>query len=188
MKILFDLFPVILFFLAYKLGGGNMFVATGVLMAATAVQMAINWIRHHKLEKMHLVTLVLVMVFGGLTLLFHDEAFIKWKVSIINWLFGIAFLASPLFSNKTLVEHMMGSAISVARQVWSRLNLSWALFFLSVGFLNLYVMKNYSSATWVDFKFYGTIGLTVLFMIGQFIYLARHIQPEEAPEKIEEES
>ncbi len=182
MKILFDLFPLILFFIAYKISGSDMFVATGVLMAATVVQMSINWWRHRKLEKMHVVTLVLILVFGGLTLLLHDESFIKWKVSIINWLFGIVFLLSPLFLRKPLVEHMMGSAINVARHVWARLNLSWALFFLAIGFLNLYIMKNFSNDAWVNFKFYGTIGLTILFMIGQFIYLARHIQPEETGE------
>ncbi len=182
MKFLFDFFPVLLFFIAYKASGGNMFLATGVIMAASALQVALYWLKFRRFQTMHLVTLGLVIVFGGMTLALHDEQFIKWKVSVVNWLFGVVFLGSQFIGRKNLVERMMSAAVSVQKSVWARLNMSWVLFFLSMGFLNWYVMANYSDDVWVDFKFYGMLGLTFVFVVGQAFYLGRHIEPEKEPE------
>lgn len=182
MKFLFDFFPVLLFFIAYKASGGDMFLATGVIIAASAVQVSLAWLKNRRVQTMHLVTLALVVVFGGLTLALQDEQFIKWKVSVVNWLFGVVFLGSQFIGRKSLVERMMSSAVTVPKPVWNRLNMSWVVFFLAMGFLNWYVMANYSDDVWVDFKFYGMLGLTFIFVIGQAFYLGRHIAPEKETE------
>ena len=173
MKFLFDFFPIILFYIGYKMY--DIFVATGVAIAATILQVGLFWLKHRRFEKMHLITLGLVVVLGGMTIWFHDAAFFQWKVSIVNWLFGAAFLVSQFVGKKPLTERMMGHAIEVPPPVWRRLNLGWALFFFGMGFLNLYVMYNFDEATWVNFKVYGLLGLTVAFVILQSFYLARHI-------------
>lgn len=176
MKFLFDFFPLIAFYVAYKLY--DIFIATGVIIIATLIQVGYSWIRYKKVQNMHLITLALVVVFGGATILLHDAEFIKWKVSIVNWLFGVVFFGSQYIGKKNLVERMMGSAISVPSIIWNRLNLSWSLFFISVGFLNLYVFKNFDESTWVDFKVYGLLGLTAVFIIAQGFYLSRHVSDE----------
>lgn len=182
MKFLFDFFPVLLFFIAYKASGGDMFLATAVIIGASTLQVGLYWLKHRRFQTMHLVTLGLVVVFGGLTLALQDEQFIKWKVSVVNWLFGVVFLGSQFVGRKNLVERMMSSAVSVQKPVWTRLNMSWVVFFVSMGFLNWYVMANFSDDVWVDFKFYGMLGLTFVFVIGQAFYLGRHIEPEKEPE------
>lgn len=179
MKFLFDFFPIILFFVAYKLSGGDMFVATGVIIVATGVQVGLSWLMHRRVEKMHVITLALVVVFGGLTIYLHDERFIQWKVSVVNWLFAVVFLGSQFIGQRNLVERMMAASISVTKPVWTRLNLSWVGFFTAMGFLNLYVMTYYDNDTWVNFKLYGLMGLTLAFVVGQGFYLARHIQDEQ---------
>ena len=181
MKFLFDFFPLLAFYTAYKLY--DIFIATGVIIVATVIQVGYTWIRYKKVQNMHLVTLVLVVVFGGATILLHDAEFIKWKVSIVNWLFGVAFLGSQYIGNKNLVQRMLDTAISVPDTVWTRLNLSWSLFFLSMGFLNLYVFKNFDESTWVDFKVYGLLGLTAVFIIAQGFYLSRHASDDSMEEK-----
>jgi len=174
MKFLFDLFPIILFFIAYKIYG--IFTATAVAIVASFLQVGIYWLKHRTVEKTHLVTLVLIAVFGGLTLVLQDETFIKWKPSVINWLFGIVFIGSQFIGNKTIVERMMGGNISLPHVVWPKLNLAWSLFFIFLGFANLYVMSYYDTDTWVNFKLFGMTGLTLTFLLAQGIYLTRHLQ------------
>jgi intracellular septation protein len=142
MKLLTDFFPVILFFIAYKVSG--IYVATGVAIAASALQVAWSWIKRRKIENVHLVTLVLLIVFGGMTIALHDPIFIMWKPTIVNWLFAVAFLGSQFIGGKSLVERMMSQAIDVPHPIWSRLNLMWVLFFVSSGLANLYVVYVYS--------------------------------------------
>lgn len=145
MKFLFDLLPVILFFVAYKLYG--IYPAIVVIMVATGLQVGISWLRQRKVEKMHLITLVLVLVLGGATLLFQDKAFFMWKPTVVNWLFALAFIASHFIgSRKTLVERMMSHAVEVPAVVWQRLNLSWVLFFILMGIANLYVANFFFEA------------------------------------------
>jgi intracellular septation protein len=173
MKFLFDLFPILLFFLAYKLY--DIYVATAVAIGAAFVQTGAYWLKHRKFEKMHLVTLGILVLFGGLTLALHDPMFIKWKPTVVNWLFGIAFLGSQVIGKKTLIERMMGHAISAPSAVWGRLNWAWTLFFVFMGLLNLYVAFNFSEDTWVNFKLFGMMGLTLVFVFAQAFYLSRYM-------------
>ena len=178
MKLLFDFFPIVLFFIAYKTHG--IFVATAVVIAATVAQVSYVWIRSKKIESMHLVTLAIIIVFGGATLIFKDEAFIKWKPTIINWIFGIAFLASHFIGRQPLIERLMGKNLTLPANVWSRLNMIWVLFFLSLGCINLYVIYSFDTDTWVNFKLFGMLGLMLAFIVVQTIYLSRYmeLQPE----------
>lgn len=177
MKFLFDFFPILLFFIAYKLY--NIYVATTVAIIAAFAQSGLFWIKHRRFEKMHLITLALIVVFGGATLIFHDEMFIKWKPSVLDWLFGVVFIGSQFIGEKTLVERMMGGNVSLPTAVWNKLNFSWGLFWLALGFANLYVVYHFNTNTWVNFKLFGTLGLTVVFVIAQSIYLMRHINNDQ---------
>jgi intracellular septation protein len=141
MKLLADFFPVILFFVAYKLQG--IYVATAVAIAASFLQVGYGWWRSHRVENMHLVTLGILVVFGGLTILLQDRTFIMWKPSVINWLFGIAFIASQFIGEKPLVERMLANNLKVPSRIWRKLNGAWGIFFLSLGFLNLYIANDF---------------------------------------------
>ncbi len=181
MKFLFDFFPVLLFFIAYKLY--NIYVATGVAMAAALVQSLSYRIKHGRFERMHLVTLGLLLLFGGLTLALHDPVFIKWKPTVINWLFGVVFAGSAWFGKKPLVQRMMDHAVSIDNPtVWSRLNWAWVAFFALMGALNLYVAFHFDEATWVNFKLFGLLGLTFVFIFAQAMYLSRHMPAEDTEE------
>ena len=177
MKFLHDLFPVILFFIAYKLY--DFYVATAVIIVATIVQVGYGWMRERKVQKMHLITLALVLLFGGLTLYLQDPLFLKWKPTVVNWLFAAAFLGSHVIGDKPLVERMMSGSVTLDKPVWNRLNLAWVIFFSLMGVVNLYVAFNYSEDTWVNFKLFGMMGLTFLFVILQAFYLARFIADAE---------
>jgi intracellular septation protein len=176
MKFLFDLFPILLFFLAYKLY--DIYVATAVAIAAAFLQTGLYWLKHRKFETMHLVTLAILIVFGGLTLILRDPVFIKWKPTVVNWLFGLVFLGSRYIGRRTLVERMMSHAISVPAPIWQKLNWAWTLFFIAIGLVNLYVAYNYSEAAWVNFKLFGMVGLTLVFVFIQAFYLSRYMQAE----------
>ena len=180
MKFLFDLFPILLFFLAYKLY--DIYVATAVAIGAAFVQTGAYWLKHRKFEKMHVITLGILILFGGLTLALHDPVFIKWKPTVVNWLFGVAFLGSQFFGKQTLVERMMGHAISAPPPVWARLNWAWTLLFVFMGLLNLYVAFNFSEDTWVNFKLFGMTGLTLIFVFAQAFYLSRYMVSTEGGE------
>lgn len=144
MKFLFDLLPIVLFVIAYKYYG--IYPAIVTIMVATTLQVGIVWLRQRKVEKMHIITLVLVLVLGGATLLLQDKAFFMWKPTAVNWLFALAFLGSHFIGDKTLVERMMSHAIEAPRQVWHRLNASWTLFFILMGLANLYVANFFFEA------------------------------------------
>jgi len=181
MKFLYDFFPILLFFVAYKLG--DIYIATGVAIAAAAVQTLTFWIRHRRFETMHLVTFGLLLFFGGLTLLLRDPVFIKWKPSVINWLFAAVFLGSHWIGKKPAVERMMGHAIQAPSAVWLRLSWMWVIFFISVGLLNLYVAYTFSEEAWVNFKLFGMLGITLAFVIGQSFYLGRYVIEEDNAEE-----
>jgi intracellular septation protein len=173
MKLLFDFFPILLFFIAYKLF--DIYVATAVVIVATFFQVAIIWFKTRKVAAMQLATLVIIIIFGGLTLYLHDEQFIKWKPTVINWLFAIAFLASHIFGGQTAVERMLGASLTLPKPIWKRLNLGWIVFFLGMGGANLYVMSHFDRDVWVNFKLFGMLGLTMLFVALQSIYLSRYL-------------
>lgn len=173
MKLLFDFFPILFFFIAYKLF--DIYVATGVAIAATFLQIAISWFRSRTVANMQLVTLAVIVIFGGLTLYLHDEQFIKWKPTVINWLFGAAFLLSHLFGQQTAIERVLGANLTLPQPIWRRLNLGWVLFFLCMGGANLYVMSSFDRDTWVNFKLFGMLGLTIVFIVLQSFYLSRYM-------------
>jgi len=174
MKFLFDIFPVILFFVAYKLA--DIFVATAVAIAATFAQIGWVWLRRRKVEPMLWVSLVIIAVFGGATLVLRDETFIKWKPTVLYWLFGIALLVAEQGFGKNLIRTMMGSQLELPARVWSRLNRSWAGFFLVMGVLNLYVAYNFATDIWVDFKLFGSMGLMLVFILGQAVFLSKYVE------------
>lgn len=174
MKLFFDFFPILLFFIAFKIYG--IYVATAIAMAASILQVSIFWLKHHRVEATHMITLAIIMVLGGATLLFHDIMFIKWKPTVIYWIFASLFLITRFVGNKTLIQRMMDGKVSLPEPMWHKLNLSWALFFLSMGFINLYVVYHYDTNTWVNFKLFGTLGLTVVFVVLQSMYMAKGIK------------
>lgn len=180
MKLLADFFPILLFFAAYHLY--DIYVATAVAVVAAMLQVGYHWLRHRSVPKMQWITLGLLVVFGGLTLLLRDPTFIKWKPTVVNWLFGAAFLIAPLFTEKTLIERLMGHAVTLPDFAWRRLNLAWAIFFVALGGLNLIVAYSFDEETWVNFKLFGLMGLTLVFALAQGFYLARHM-PAEASAK-----
>ncbi|MDT8406859.1 MAG: septation protein A [Methylococcales bacterium] len=177
MNQLFELIPIALFFIVYKLY--DIYYATAALMVITMLQVAYKLVRRRKVETMQWVTLGVIVVFGSATLLLRDEQFIKWKLSIIEWLFGVAFLGSQFVGDKTFVERMMSASLTLPKAVWRRLNLSWALFFMSVGFINLYVMFAYNTDQWVNFKTFVVPILMLIFIAVQMFYVYRHLPDSE---------
>lgn len=174
MKLLYDFFPVLLFFLAYKLR--DIYVATAVAMVAALIQTTGYWLKYRRFETMHLVTLVMILVLGGTTLFLHDPVFIKWKPTLVNWIFAGAFLGSHWFGEKTIIERMLSAQLQLPSLVWMRLNLAWVIFFMISGAANLYVAYHFSEATWVNFKLFGMIGLTIAFIFLQTLYLSQYIK------------
>src|SRR5688572_29291598 len=187
MQQLIDFLPLLAFFVSYKLGG--IYVATGVLIGACALQIGWHWWRFRKVKTLHWVTAGLVLLFGSATLFFHDPQFIKWKPSVLMWLTGGAFLISQLVGrspfSRGFLEGMLenanagGTATSVSDSAWSRLNLLWVAFFAATGFLNLYVANHFSESTWVYFKVGGLSILTLLFVLPQLMWLMP--KQQEAP-------
>jgi intracellular septation protein len=176
MKFLFDLFPVILFFAAFK--AFDIYVATVVVIVATMAQIGWVWHRHGKVDTMLWVSLGLVVVFGGATLILHDETFIKWKPTILYWLFTASLFGSARFFGKNLIRAMLEKQMELPEPIWARLNYAWMGFFAVMGVLNLWVAFNFSTDTWVSFKLFGGMGLMIVFIVLQGLFLARYI-PEE---------
>jgi len=172
MKLLVDFLPIVIFFVVYKMTN-DLILATAILIPATMLQMGYTWLTTKKIEKMQLVTLIMVMVLGGLTVALQDGQFIKWKPTIVNWLFGLAFLGSQFIGKKPVVQRLMEKGIQLPSRIWRQLNFAWFVFFAVMGSLNLYVAFNYSEATWVDFKLFGMLGLTFVFILAQGIYMSR---------------
>ena len=172
MKLLVDFLPIVIFFVVYKMTN-DLILATAILIPATMLQMGYTWLTSKKIEKMQLVTLIMVVVLGGLTVALQDGQFIKWKPTIVNWLFGLAFLGSQFIGKKPVVQRLMEKGIQLPNRIWRQLNFAWFVFFAVMGSLNLYVAFNYSEATWVDFKLFGMLGLTFVFILAQGIYMSR---------------
>ncbi|MDH5369749.1 MAG: septation protein A [Gammaproteobacteria bacterium] len=181
MKFLFDFFPIALFFITFKFYDDpqeGVLAATAVAIIATILQVFFFWLKNKRIEKMHIITLILITVLGGATLILKDPVFIKWKPTAVNWMFAIAFLGSQYIGEKSFVKRMMSHAVELPDTVWAKLNFAWVVFFTAMGFANLYVAFNYDLSTWVDFKTYGMLGLTILFVLLQAVFIAKHM-PEE---------
>ncbi len=223
MKFLYDFFPILLFFIAYKLEG--IYAATVVAIVASCIQVGFYWFRHRRFENMHLISFGLILTLGTLTLLLHDKTFIMWKPTLINWLFAIAFFGSQFIGKKSLIQRMIGAQLTLPAPVWTRLNGLWIGFFLLSGAANLYFAQDYAAAEralltampeiqqeqidklvcetgysdatrnlcedardkealWVNFKLFGLLGLTFIFIIGQAVYLTRYIEDDaDSPKK-----
>ena len=202
MKFLFDFLPIALFFGCFKyaenhqdwaaafatqhfgfmVSGGSVgakqapvLLATVVVIVATLAQVAWLKLRGRKVDTMLWVSLVLVVVLGGLTIWFHNETFIKWKPSVLYWTMGTALWLSPLLAGKNLLKVMLGEQLQLPAKVWHRLNFAWVAFFAGMGLLNLWVAYSFSTDTWVNFKLFGGIGLMLVFTVAQGLYLSRHI-------------
>lgn len=176
MKLLFDMLPVILFFVAYK--AADIFVATAVAIVASVVQIAWLRLRGQRIENMQWVSLGIIVVFGGMTLLLHDETFIKWKPTVLYGLFAVALLVGRYVMKRNLIAAMMGGQVSLPAPVWEKLNIAWVLFFLLQGVLNIVVAYSFSTDVWVNFKLFGSLGLTLAFVVLQALYFSRHIEDE----------
>jgi intracellular septation protein len=176
MKFLFDYFPIICFFVAYKFS--NIYTATAVTIGASLLQLTVYWVIHRRFETLHALTFVFIVVLGGSTLLFHKDIFIKWKPSVIYWIFAITLISSHFFSAKTLMERMLSDKINLSTRIWRRLNMSWAIFFAFLGFLNLYVVYHFDTNAWVNFKLFGTLGIMLVFIIAQALYMTRHMEQQ----------
>ncbi|MBD8600506.1 septation protein A [Pseudomonas sp. W2Oct36] len=186
MKQFIDFIPLILFFIVYKISPqavdvlghsfmvGGIYSATAMLIASSLVVYGVLYVRQGKLEKSQWLTLIACLVFGSLTLAFHSETFLKWKAPVVNWVFALIFAGSHFIGDRLLIQRIMGHALTLPQAVWTKLNIAWIVFFLFCGAANLYVAFTYQEF-WVDFKVFGSLGMTLLFLVGQGIYLARHI-------------
>ena len=175
MKFIVDLLPLLAFFAVYKAYG--VMTATAAAMAVATAQAVWSRLRHGRVPPAQLATLALLLVLGGATLALRDELFIKWKPTVLDWGFALAFLLSPLVGGKPLVQRMLGGSLSLRASLWHRLNGAWAGFFALLGAANLYVAYHFDTDVWVDFKLFGTLGLTLAFVLGQMLFLARHLRP-----------
>ncbi len=176
MKFLFDLFPVILFFIAFKIHG--IFVATAVAIVATFLQIGWVWYRHRKVDTMLWVSLVIVTLFGGATLLLQDETFIKWKPTVLYWLFAGTLAGGALFMKKNLMKSLLSEQMQLPDVAWARMNWSWVGFFVFMGIANIAVAYNFPTDTWVNFKLFGGIGLMLVFVLVQGLLLSKYMEEE----------
>lgn len=200
MKLLIDFLPIAIFFLVYKMNPEAVafispllnsdqlsliqawpaiILATAVLIPATIVQILYTRVSTGKFETMHLVTLALVVVMGGATVILQDKTFIQWKPTVVNWLFAAAFLGSQFIGERNFLQRMMSQAMTLPQQVWRNLNFAWIIFFIISGFANLYVAYNFSEDTWVNFKLFGLMGMTIAFIILQSLFLYKYIHEDE---------
>ena len=207
MKLLLDFLPILLFFATFKYAEGHkdwaadlatrhlgflvgdgqvgpaeapVMLATVVVVLATLAQVAFLKLRGRKIDTMLWISLVLVVVLGGMTVWFKSETFIKWKPTGLYWLMGAAFLVAELVWKKSLLKLMIGEQLALPTAVWRNLSWAWAAFFAVMGALNLWVAYTFSTDTWVNFKLFGGIGLMLLFSLAQGLYISRHLPPEEA--------
>ncbi len=176
MKFLIDFFPILLFFIAYKMA--DVYTATGILMLATVMQSILIWRMDGKLHTMQKVTLALVLGFGALTLGLHDERFIKWKPTILYTGMAIGLAGAHWILGKNALQGLLGRQLKLPQPVWHRLNLSWVLYCLFMASINAYVAHYFSTDDWVNFKIWGYV-FPLIFILGQGIYISRHLPKED---------
>ncbi len=200
MKLLFDVFPVILFFVFFKFGNSHpetadailaafhivlgpsikpaIFLATLVSIFATTLQILWTKYRHGKVDAMLWVSFFVIVLFGGATLIFHNDTFIRWKPTVLYWLFSGALIGSNLIFKKNLIRSALSNKMALPVRIWNLLNLSWGLFFLALGFINLYVAYNYPIESWVNFKLFGFTGLMLIFVVAQSAWLSKYMNED----------
>lgn len=177
LSLLYDFIPVLLFFMVFKIYG--IYAATIVGIVTTGLQVLISALWLRRMDKKQLITLGVFVIFGGMTLYFHNPIFVKWKPTVIFWIFSLVLLFSQFIGKKPLVqrmlENMMDAKATVPKNIWRKLNFAWAVFFLSLGAINIYIGYTFSTDAWVNFKFYGISSLLLVFSFGQAIFLARYL-------------
>jgi len=178
MQLLLDYIPIVIFIVAYFYR--DIFYATGVLMIAMPIVFLLQWVITRKLNRIYGASTLLVLVLGGFTLAFRNPTFLYWKPTVLNWAFAAAFLGSQWIGSKTFVERMLGNAADLKHEQWLRLNQIWIAFFVFVGAVNIYVAYTFSEAFWVKFKLFGMLGITLVFVIIQSIWLTLVAQKNES--------
>lgn len=178
MALILEYLPIIAFFVFYKLA--DIYVATGVLMAGTVLQLIGLKLLKHPLTTRHWIILAVVMVFGGVTLLLRDDWFIKLKVSIVYLAIAVMLLGGLLWKKRSPLQAMLGKDIQLPAQAWKRLTYAWVIFCAALAALNLYIAEFWSQEAWVNFKVFGILGITLVFTIGTGVYMYRHAEQEEA--------
>jgi intracellular septation protein len=205
MKLLLDFLPIFLFFASFRYAEGHkdwaaafatehfgalvsggvvraaeapVLLATVVVIVATLAQVLWLKLNRRKVDTMLWISLALVVVLGGLTIWFHNETFIKWKPSLLYWAMGTAFWLSPLLFGKNLLKALMGEQMDLPPKVWHRLNFAWVAFFAGMGLLNIWVAYSFDTATWVNFKLFGGMGLMLVFTVAQGLVLSRYLKEE----------
>lgn len=177
-KLLYDFIPVLLFFIAFKFY--DIYTATVIGITITALQVLITAGWQRRIDKQQVITLIIFVIFGGMTLYFHNPIFVKWKPTVVFWIFALIFLITQFIGKKPLIQHMLGSMLdekaSVPVFVWKKLNIAWTVFFIILGTVNIYIAYSFSTDTWVNFKFYGITGLMVLFSFLQAACLAKYLE------------
>ena len=181
MKALLDIWPVLIFFVVYQLY--DIYVATGAIMVAMGLQYGFLWWRYRHLSPVQVVTLLLVVVFGGATLMLRNPHFIQWKPTILQWLFAVAFFISQFVGEKPLIHRLLGTHMVLPQAVWKRLNGIWIAFFMVSGVINLFVVYTFDEATWVQFRMFGFLGMTLLFVLAQGIWLSKYMSEDTKPEE-----
>ncbi len=176
MKLLFDFLPIFFFFIAYFLF--DIYIATMVAMVTSGLQVLSYWLKFRRFETMQVVTFATIFLLGSATIIFHNPLFFKWKPTVIYWVFGVFFIGSQFIGKKPFLQRLMDSKISLPHAVWHKLNFLWAIFFILLGFVNIYVAYHYSTKVWVIFKFPCALGATLLFALAQSIYMMRYLKDD----------
>ena len=182
MKFLFDFFPVLAFFIAFFIPEDSqqgIYLATKTIIVASLIQVSLYWVIFRRFEKLHVITLIVVLIFGSLTLYLQDERFIKWKPTVVLWVIAVGAFAGQFLGKKNLFRGMIQMAdnnLTLPDTVWHRLNLSLIVFYILLGGLNLYVAFSFTTELWVKFKTFGIVGMNLIFVIGQVIYMSRYLE------------
>lgn len=180
MKLLLDFFPILLFFGAFKLWG--IYVATGVLMAGTVVQMAIVYATEKRLQPMQKATLALILIFGTLTLVLHDDRFIKWKPTVLYGAMAVALAVALWAMRKNFLKMLLGSQLQLPERIWNQLNVAWIAYCVFMAAINAYVALYFSTDAWVNFKLWGYV-FPIAFLVAQGLYIAPHLKSDESAAK-----
>ncbi len=180
MQLLIDYIPIVIFIIAYFFK--DIYFATAVLMATMPVILLIQWLITRKVNRIYLASTVLILVLGAATLFFRNPLFLYWKPTVLNWVIGLVFLGSLWIGDKPIVQRMLGAAAELTTRQWRTLNLLWVCFFVIVGFVNIYVAYNFSESFWVKFKLFGMLGLTLVFIVAQSVWLSIAMKQNESRE------
>lgn len=172
MKAMIDLIPFVFFYIAYQFYG--FYAATGAIIIACSIQSLILFCINRRLERLQVIVLALIWVFGGVTLLLHNPIYLQYKVSVLYWIMSLVFFYTQFFSKEKALSYVLKDHLTLPASAWKALNLSWAVFFLLMGSLNLYVVYHFSMNFWVNFKMFGTLAITFIFVLAQSFYIAKH--------------